>query len=109
MTEKREFQARTEEIEQLVRTLEETSDPAVHAAAFQLMQSIMELHGAGIGRILDLVSEDPHAEGVRRSLLQDDLVSGLLLLHNLHPDDIRTRVLGALDSVRPYLQSHGGD
>ena len=109
MTEKREFQARTEEIEQLVRTLEEASDPAVHAAAFQLMQSIMELHGAGIGRILDLVSEDPHAEGVRRSLLQDDLVSGLLLLHNLHPDDVRTRVLGALDSVRPYLQSHGGD
>ena len=39
----------------------------------------------------------------------DDLVASLLLVHGLHPHDIRRRVADALDSVRPYLGSHGGD
>jgi Fe-S cluster biogenesis protein NfuA len=109
MPERREFQARTEEIEELVKTLEATAEPSVHAAAFELMQAIMELHGAGMARILEILSGDAHTEQARRKLLKDDLVSGLLLLHNLHPEDIQTRVMAGLESVRPYLQSHGGD
>jgi Fe-S cluster biogenesis protein NfuA/nitrite reductase/ring-hydroxylating ferredoxin subunit len=37
------------------------------------------------------------------------LVSHLLLLHGLHPLDVETRVVQALEEVRPYLQSHGGN
>ena len=33
----------------------------------------------------------------------------LLVVHGLHPDDVGTRVERALDGVRPYLGSHGGD
>jgi Fe-S cluster biogenesis protein NfuA len=33
----------------------------------------------------------------------------MLLLHNLHPDDIETRVLRGLEKARPYLKSHGGN
>ena len=33
----------------------------------------------------------------------------MFLLHSLHPDDKETRVVRGLDSVRPYLKSHGGD
>jgi Fe-S cluster biogenesis protein NfuA/nitrite reductase/ring-hydroxylating ferredoxin subunit len=32
-----------------------------------------------------------------------------LLVHDLHPYDVTTRVEHALDNVRPYLGSHGGD
>ena len=39
----------------------------------------------------------------------DDLVASLLLVHGLHPHDVHRRVEDALDSVRPYLGSHGGD
>jgi Fe-S cluster biogenesis protein NfuA len=109
MPEKREFHARTEQIEQLVKTLEATADPQVHAAALELMQSIMELHGAGLERMLELLTQSSEGERVSGEFAQDDLVSGLLLLHGLHPEDIQTRVLRALDKVRPYLQSHGGD
>jgi Fe-S cluster biogenesis protein NfuA len=109
MTEKREFYARTEEIERLVKTLEATADPEVHTAALELMQSIMELHGAGLERMLDLLSKSGEGQRLTAELAEDELVSGLLLLHGLHPDDIQTRVLRALDKVRPYLQSHGGN
>jgi hypothetical protein len=30
------------------------------------------------------------------------------LLYGLHPVDFETRVMQALEKVRPYLQSHGG-
>ena len=37
------------------------------------------------------------------------MVGGLLMLHGLHPLDLETRVRQALDQVRPYLRSHGGN
>ncbi len=42
-------------------------------------------------------------------LAADDLVASLLAVHGLHPYDVETRVARALDGVRPYLGSHGGD
>ena len=36
-------------------------------------------------------------------------MASLLLVHGLHPHDVERRVEDALDSVRPYLGSHGGD
>ena len=39
---------------------------------------------------------------------QDDLVSSLLALYDLHPVDLAVRIEQALDQARPYLKSHGG-
>ena len=36
-------------------------------------------------------------------------MASLLLVHGLHPHDVERRIEDALDSVRPYLGSHGGD
>ncbi len=30
-------------------------------------------------------------------------------MHGLHPHDVERRIEDALDSVRPYMGSHGGD
>ena len=48
------------------------------------------------------------ATAVRDRLLADPLVESLLLLHDLHPLDVDTRIQRALDRVRPYLGSHAG-
>jgi Fe-S cluster biogenesis protein NfuA len=40
--------------------------------------------------------------------VEDELVASLLVLHDLHPKDTETRVVEALDQVRPYLGSHAG-
>jgi Fe-S cluster biogenesis protein NfuA len=47
--------------------------------------------------------------GVLRRLADDELVGGLLALHDLHPRDTESRVLGALETVRPTLGAHAGD
>jgi Fe-S cluster biogenesis protein NfuA/nitrite reductase/ring-hydroxylating ferredoxin subunit len=43
------------------------------------------------------------------AMADDELVAHLLLLHDLHPVPAETRVREALEGVRPYLESHGGD
>ena len=36
-------------------------------------------------------------------------MASLLLIHDLYPVPLEERVLEALDTVRPYMESHGGD
>ena len=45
----------------------------------------------------------------RRACADDPLIASLLVVHGLHPDGLATRVERALERVRPYLGSHGGD
>lgn len=84
--------------------------PGAQSRAEDLVACVSGLYGAGLRRVLEIL--DSHAalgNGVLEALVSDELVSGLLLVHDLHPHDLRTRVGRALDSVRPYLGSHGGD
>ena len=78
--------------------------PVARERAEQLVGEVVELYGAGLSRIT--AAADP---GMLNRLVADDLVASLLLVHGLHPHDVRRRVSDALDRVRPYLGSHGGD
>ena len=72
----------------------------------ELVRELMALYGAGLRRILDRMAAV--APDTLRDLTADPLVGGLLVLHDLHPDDVAARVEAALEQVRPYLASHGG-
>ncbi len=78
--------------------------------AEELVRAVTDLYGAGIERLLDVIYDSGRLDDELLELLAgDDLVGSLLLVHGLHPHDVRTRVENALESVRPYLGSHGGD
>jgi Fe-S cluster biogenesis protein NfuA/nitrite reductase/ring-hydroxylating ferredoxin subunit len=78
--------------------------------AEELVRLVADLYGAGLERILDIMYDRGHLDDeVLAALAGDELVSSLLLVHGLHPYDVTTRVENALESVRPYLGSHGGD
>lgn len=79
-------------VESLLGRIED-DEPALEA-----VQAVVELYGEALARLLD--GADPVA---------DELVSQLLLVHGLHPLPLQARVEQALDEVRPYLRSHGGD
>ena len=75
--------------------------------AEQLVREVVDLYGAGLDRLIRMaVDVDP---ALADRFAADDLVASLLLVHGLHPHDVHRRVEDALDSVRPYLGSHGGD
>jgi Fe-S cluster biogenesis protein NfuA len=105
MTHKKEFHVRSERIEQLAAKLEQAADPELHATAMELLQCVMELHGTGLDRMMQVLAESDEAGSLTDKLLNDNLVSSLLLLHNLHPQDLPARVTAALEKVRPQLES----
>ncbi|HEX4145439.1 MAG TPA: NifU family protein [Pirellulales bacterium] len=110
MSEEADFQRRMQRIESLVHEIESVGDPRVQSRAVELVSLLMELHGAGLARMLELLAQDgANAASAPRQFAADPLVGSLLLLYGLHPVDLETRVHQALDKVRPLLKSHGGN
>ena len=90
-----------ERVETLLAQLH--ADPRAAELAEELVRCLVELYGAGLARIAELVGP-----GTLGALADDPLVESLLLVHDLHPLDPDARVQRALDRVRPYLGSHAG-
>lgn len=104
-----EFQSRMRQLEGLLRDVDSIPDAAARAKTGQVIQGLMEFHGAGLSTILrHLADAGAAGQSILDALAQDDLVGSLLLLYDLHPLDLEARVGLALDKVRPYLASHGG-
>src|ERR1700741_46260 len=85
------------------------SGATAYERAQQLVREVVGLYGAGLERIIQLAQASDQSPSLAERLATDDLVASLLLVHGLHPHDVHRRVSDALDRVRPYLGSHGGD
>jgi len=101
------FQKRVQRIGEIVEQLESATDPNARAMARELMESLMALHGAGIERILEIAANSGEAgESIIRKCGCDELVSCLLLLYGLHPENLNARVTRALEKQRSNLEPH---
>jgi Fe-S cluster biogenesis protein NfuA len=90
--------------------VERFTDPTAQAHTRETVRAILDLYGAGLQRILEHTRAAGEAgQALLDAWASDGVVAGLLLLHGLHPLDVEARVLQALDDVRPYLRSHGGN
>jgi Fe-S cluster biogenesis protein NfuA len=103
-------EALVERVQRLTAELESLADPAVRARTEELIAAVVGLYGDGLERIFGALAEagPPGAELARR-LAADGVVASLMLIHDLYPVALEQRVAEALQSVRPYMESHGGD
>ena len=99
-----------ERVQELLGSLDEIADPFAQQRVQELIGAVLELYGAGLDRILGVVADagEPGLP-IRDALLDDGIVASLLLIHGLYPVPLEERVVQALDSVRPFLASHGGN
>lgn len=95
-------------VERLLGDLSTTADPVVAEKAEELARSLVELYGAGLERMVEIVAERPGGADTVAAFADDVFVASLLVLHDLHPVPVTDRVQRALDGVRPYLGSHAG-
>src|SRR3954452_4391417 len=91
-------------VQELTAQVEALGDPQARACAEELAAAVVQLYGAGLERIFAALDEQTRTE-----LAQDGVVASLMLIHGLYPVSLEERVQAALESVRPYMDSHGGN
>jgi Fe-S cluster biogenesis protein NfuA/nitrite reductase/ring-hydroxylating ferredoxin subunit len=99
-----------ERVQELQTLLDARGDPRTRELADELVSAVVQMYGAGLERIIaGLMTAGEAGEQIAIGLSEDSLVATLLLIHDLHPVPLQDRVQAALDSVRPYMESHGGN
>src|ERR1700749_1904440 len=107
MAEGHDAEAAGARVEALLAELRSQAGPQVAAPAEELVGCRVELYGAGLARITEIVGEEKPE--LIEKLVADPLVESLLLVHDLHPLDTSTRVRRAVEEVLPQLGSHAGN
>jgi Fe-S cluster biogenesis protein NfuA/nitrite reductase/ring-hydroxylating ferredoxin subunit len=97
-------------VQSLSDAVDDLQDPRARDLAHELVGAVVAMYGDGLGRIVATIESAREAGAtIMDELAQDGAVASLLLIHDLYPVSLRDRVLEALDSVRPYMESHGGN
>jgi Fe-S cluster biogenesis protein NfuA/nitrite reductase/ring-hydroxylating ferredoxin subunit len=99
-----------ERVQALTERVDELPDPAARQLAQELVAGVIAMYGDGLTRIMEVIAGSREAGAtILDELSQDGAVASLLLIHDLYPVSLEERVLEALDTVRPYMESHGGN
>ena len=114
-----DLRATGDRIEEILESLSTSLDRPTWEQVQDVVALVTDLYGGGLARILEVIDESDGESGDDRPgidrddlvarLVDDDLVASLLVVHDLHPVRLEERVRAAIDTVRPYLGSHGGD
>lgn len=101
-------QSKERRIEELIAALEALDDPRGREQAKELLQVVLDLHGAGVARLLEIVAGAGDAgRAIIEALALDEECRAILLLHGLHPHDLVSRVRRAVDKMRALLGAQG--
>jgi Fe-S cluster biogenesis protein NfuA/nitrite reductase/ring-hydroxylating ferredoxin subunit len=121
MPQHKDVRSAGERVENLIGELQAVPDPRAGRAAEELVRTLVDLYGEGLAHVMHIAADSANSVksadlgddrdaggGIVGQLIADPLVASLLLVHDLHPLDVDTRIQRALDDVRPYLGSHAG-
>ncbi len=99
-----------ERVQLLQDRLESLPDDSARRLAEELVAAVVQMYGAGLERMVgSLHGSGEPGQRIALELAEDPFIATLLLIHDLHPLSLEQRVQQALDSVRPYMESHGGN
>ena len=106
-----EVRASGARVEELLHGFDGPLPPGrARAQAEALVASVVQLYGEGLARVLEILEQNAgdRADEIVERLCCDELLSGLLAIHGLHPIATVDRAQAALAKVRPYIESHQG-
>ena len=110
MTSEKEFQQKIQRLGTLVGELEQALPAGSNIAVKELVKLLMEVHGAGLERMMEVIFESgTPGEGIIAKIGADPITRNLLLLYSLHPDSLDTRVATALEKAKGRLRKLGGE
>lgn len=92
-------------LETIVASWDDSHQMTVQA----LKTAIEDLHKDALKRLIRVLKDDPASMVHLREALNDRVVYGVLRYHGLVRESIQERLQKALDEVRPFMHTHGGD
>lgn len=90
-------------IDTLASALDQVADVGARAAARELLQLVLDLHGLALARSLAIIASAENGRELVDRLAEDEQVRAALLLHGLHPEPIEERVGKAIERLQPQL------
>ncbi len=106
----KELNEQSKRMQQLIEQIDELPDSATKELMQECVNEMLTFYGNGLERIMNILMNEGNgaATKILNDLMEDNFISGLLIIHDLHPLDLQTRLNLALEKVRPYIHSHGG-
>src|SRR5579862_5496391 len=109
MRESHEFHSQMHEIDALLQEANQSANPASQARLQAVAAGLLRLHRTALEKILQQINNAGECGAkIISGISRDESISGILVLHGLHPQATETRVRAALEKVAPYTKSHGG-
>lgn len=102
------FEGRARAVDEALDAVRELDEQGA-SAAMALKDAVEAFHRDPLVHIVTTLKADPAGKALLFELVDDPGVRAVLGLHGIIRPDPITRGRAALESVRPYLQSHGGD
>jgi Fe-S cluster biogenesis protein NfuA/nitrite reductase/ring-hydroxylating ferredoxin subunit len=103
-----DFQKTITHLDQLIRQFEELPLTQIQEKVFEMLRVIDLFHRESLGRLVSFLREQGLADHIEQAST-DSAIRTLLVLYDLLPGDPLVEAEKALDSVRPYIHSHGGE
>ncbi|MDA8193748.1 MAG: NifU family protein [Thermaerobacter sp.] len=103
-----EFDTLARQVDEALAAVGRLEQPA-REVALELKESLEALQRFALMRLVKRMRDDPAAKEVLLQSVSDPAIYTLFLIHGIVKSDVRARVLQALEQVRPYIHSHGGE
>ncbi|MCP2163498.1 NifU family protein [Goodfellowiella coeruleoviolacea] len=97
------LRAHVGQVEQLLTQVGEHQDTPAGRIAAQAVQALVDLYGEALARVVALAAR----AGFGAELTGDELLEHLLLVHELHPDPVETRVRRVVGELNAELRARG--
>lgn len=98
-----------EQLEILLESIEQHPDEKVRDHVRALVFSLLDLHHTAISRMLEVISEHDAKDKILKDFSNDDVIKAILMVQDLMPESLETRINQALGEARKKLSEYEAD
>jgi hypothetical protein len=103
----RDLERQLQKLEAVLGELERGPESPIRAQAREVVRVVLELHASGLQRMLQCIGDSASGAAIMSAFASDPLIAGLLMLHEIHPENLETRVRAAVEALEPTLAPQG--
>jgi nitrite reductase/ring-hydroxylating ferredoxin subunit/Fe-S cluster biogenesis protein NfuA len=103
-----DFQILAERVDQVMESIKALPEDA-RIKAMELKKAIEAFHKHALRKLISTFRETKEGKELLLKAVEDPSIYAMFLMHGIIKQDLFTRVAAALEEVRPYMKSHGGD